>query len=111
MSDAGYFEKQRDLLLQEIGASLDLVVYNLDVLNRSLNGSVSVGKEFDNVGRLWLHFYDGANQLRQRRGDTEGGVVAVDADADADADGDADADADADADEDAAADASVLAAP
>lgn len=62
--DHTYFEKQRDLLLQEIGASLDSVVYNLDVLNRSLNGSVSVGKEFDNVGRLWLHFYDGANQLK-----------------------------------------------
>ena len=64
--DHTYFEKQRDLLLQEIGASLDSVVYNLDVLNRSLNGSVSVGKEFDNVGRLWLHFYDGANQLKRQ---------------------------------------------
>ncbi|RLV84007.1 DASH complex subunit DAD1 [Meyerozyma sp. JA9] len=64
--DHTYFEKQRDLLLQEIGASLDSVVYNLDVLNRSLNGSVSVGKEFDNVGRLWSHFYDGANQLKRQ---------------------------------------------
>ncbi|XYA00869.1 Dolichyl-diphosphooligosaccharide-protein glycosyltransferase subunit dad1 [Meyerozyma guilliermondii] len=64
--DHTYFEKQRDLLLQEIGASLDSVVYNLDVLNRSLNGSVSVGKEFDNVGRLWSHFYDGANQLKEK---------------------------------------------
>ena len=64
--DHTYFEKQRDLLLQETGASLDSVVSNLDVLNRSLNGSVSVGKEFDNVGRLWLHFYDGANQLKEK---------------------------------------------
>mmetsp|Transcript_9133 Transcript_9133/g.9031 ORF Transcript_9133/g.9031 Transcript_9133/m.9031 type:complete len:104 (+) Transcript_9133:348-659(+) len=61
-----YFEKQRDMLIQEIGVSIESVVYNLDILNRSLNGSISVGKEFDNVGRLWSHFYDGLNQLKER---------------------------------------------
>lgn len=75
MSQDGYFEKQRDLLLQEIGLSLDSVVYNLDVLNRSLNGSVSVGKEFDNVARLWLHFYDGPNQVRSRKEEEEGKIA------------------------------------
>lgn len=67
MSDTpSYFEKQRDLLIQEIGLSLESVIYNLDILNRSLNGAVSVGKEFDDVGRLWSHFYDGLTQLKER---------------------------------------------
>lgn len=66
-----YFEKQRDMLIQEIGVSIESVVYNLDILNRSLNGSISVGKEFDNVGRLWSHFYDGLNQLKERNNEDE----------------------------------------
>lgn len=53
------FEKQRDLLVQEITAALDSVAYNLDVLNRSLNESIQVGKQFENVGRLWSTFYNG----------------------------------------------------
>lgn len=61
-----YFEKQRDLLIQEIANSIDSVVYNLDILNRSLNESIQVGKEFDDVGRLWSHFYDGLNQLKKQ---------------------------------------------
>lgn len=52
------FEKQRDLLLQEITSGIDAVVYNLDVLNRSLHDSIQVGKEFENVGNLWATFYD-----------------------------------------------------
>lgn len=64
---SAYFEKQRDLLIQEIGISIESLIYNLDILNRSLSGSISVGKEFDNVGRLWSHFYDGVNQLKQRK--------------------------------------------
>lgn len=68
---SAYFEKQRDMLIQEIGVSIESVVYNLDILNRSLNGSISVGKEFDNVGRLWSHFYDGLNQLKERNNQEE----------------------------------------
>lgn len=73
MTESGaYFEKQRDLLIQEIGISIDSVVHNLDVLNRSLNGSISVGKEFDNVARLWSHFYLGLNQLKDKSTETKG---------------------------------------
>ncbi|EAZ63175.1 predicted protein [Scheffersomyces stipitis CBS 6054] len=61
------FEKQRDLLIQEISNNIDTVVYNLDILNRSLNESIQVGKEFDDVGRLWSNFYDGMNQLKQKK--------------------------------------------
>lgn len=56
------FEKQRDFLLSEISSAIDLVVYNLDVLNRSLNDSVQVGREFDDVGRLWSTFYNGVGK-------------------------------------------------
>lgn len=59
MSQNTSFEKQRDYLVQEITTALDSVVYNLEILNRSLNESIQVGKEFDNVGRLWSKFYDG----------------------------------------------------
>lgn len=36
------------------------------MLNRSLNELIQVGKEFEDVGRLWSHFYDGADQVKQR---------------------------------------------
>ncbi|ODV69659.1 hypothetical protein HYPBUDRAFT_97512, partial [Hyphopichia burtonii NRRL Y-1933] len=65
------FEKQRDLLLQEITTNLDSVVNNLEILNRNLNTSVQVGKEFDNVGRLWNLFYDGINDLQKRQSTDE----------------------------------------
>lgn len=61
------FEKQRDLLLGEISSSIDSVVYNLEILNRSLNLSVQVGKEFDNVGRLWNLFYDGVKDVEEAK--------------------------------------------
>lgn len=64
-TDTGYFEKQRDMLIQEIANSVDSVVYNLEILNRSLNESIQIGKEFDDVGRLWSHFYDGVNQAKE----------------------------------------------
>ncbi|KAK6204502.1 DASH complex subunit Dad1-domain-containing protein [Scheffersomyces amazonensis] len=64
-----YFEKQRDLLIQEIATNIDNVIFNLDILNRSLNESIQVGKEFDDVGRLWANFYDGVNQLKEKRGE------------------------------------------
>lgn len=63
-SNNSSFEKQRDYLVQEIASAIDSVIYNLDILNRSLNESIQVGKEFDDVGRLWSSFYDG--ELRSR---------------------------------------------
>ncbi|KAK6465195.1 hypothetical protein DFJ63DRAFT_310296 [Scheffersomyces coipomensis] len=66
-ASSSYFEKQRDLLIQEISNNIDNVIYNLDILNRSLNESIQVGKEFDDVGRLWTNFYDGLSQLKERQ--------------------------------------------
>lgn len=61
------FEKQRDYLVQEIASAMDSVVNNLDTLNRSLNESIQVGKEFENVGRLWSSFYDGELKSQERQ--------------------------------------------
>lgn len=62
-----YFLKQRDLLIQEISNNLSTVVYNLDNLNRSLNDSVQVGKEFDDVGKTWKILYDGVEEMKQMK--------------------------------------------
>lgn len=55
----GEFEKARDSLIQEISGSINSIVINLNTLNRSLNNSIQVGKEFDNVSNLWNNFYTG----------------------------------------------------
>lgn len=52
------FEKQRDQLVQEITAAMDSVVYNLDILNRSLKDSIQVGSLFQDSSKLWANFYN-----------------------------------------------------
>ncbi|RCK63464.1 DASH complex subunit DAD1 [Candida viswanathii] len=64
-----YFIKQRDLLIQEISNNLTKVHTNLEALNRSLHESKQIGKEFDDVARLWSTFYDGMNQVREKTAD------------------------------------------
>lgn len=60
------FEKHRDLLVQEIAGAIDSVIYNLDTLNRTLDASIQVGSEFNEVGKLWNNFYDGLALLRDQ---------------------------------------------
>lgn len=65
-----YFDKQRDLLIAEIGTSMESVLNNINALNRSLEGAIAVGKEFDSVAALWANFYDGLAQMEQLRPQT-----------------------------------------
>ncbi|KAK9377214.1 DASH complex subunit Dad1-domain-containing protein [Lipomyces chichibuensis] len=58
-SEKSYFEKQRDALIAEIAVSLEHVLSNVNTLNRSLEGAIAVGKEFESVSTLWSTFYDG----------------------------------------------------
>lgn len=58
----GDFEKARDSLIQEISGSINSIVINLNTLNRSLNNSIQVGKEFDHVSNLWNNFYTGIKE-------------------------------------------------
>lgn len=46
---------------------MDSVLNNINALNRSLEGSIAVGKEFDSVSSLWSNFYDGLAQVEQLR--------------------------------------------
>lgn len=46
---------------------MDSVLNNVNALNRSLEGSIAVGKEFDSVSSLWSNFYDGLAHVEQLR--------------------------------------------
>lgn len=62
------FEQQRDQLVQEITAAMDSVVFNLDILNRSLKESIEVGNGFQDASRLWSTFYNsGADEPQSGR--------------------------------------------
>ncbi len=50
---------------------MDSVLNNVNALNRSLEGSIAVGKEFDSVSSLWSNFYDGLAQVEQLRAQPE----------------------------------------
>ncbi|KAL1605557.1 Dolichyl-diphosphooligosaccharide-protein glycosyltransferase subunit dad1 [Nothophoma quercina] len=51
-----YFEQQREMLVGEIAQSLELVLQNINKLNRSLEEVTQVGTEFAPVESLWSHF-------------------------------------------------------
>lgn len=58
----GDFEKHRDLLVQEISNTISSIVLNMQTLNRSLNNSIQVSKDFENVSNLWSNFYNGLKE-------------------------------------------------
>ncbi|RPB07709.1 DASH complex subunit Dad1 [Morchella conica CCBAS932] len=55
-AEKSFFELQRDQLVSEIALSLEHVLMNMNVLNRSLEGVIAVGKEFESVEALWSQF-------------------------------------------------------
>ncbi|KAF1919826.1 DASH complex subunit Dad1-domain-containing protein [Ampelomyces quisqualis] len=55
-SETTYFDQQREILVTEIAQSLELVLQNINKLNRSLEEVTSVGNEFAPVESLWSHF-------------------------------------------------------
>ncbi|KAL5116463.1 Dolichyl-diphosphooligosaccharide-protein glycosyltransferase subunit dad1 [Pleosporales sp. CAS-2024a] len=55
-SEKTYFEQQREWLVTEIAQSLELVLQNINKLNRSLEEVTQVGSEFAPVESLWSHF-------------------------------------------------------
>ncbi|KAK4544864.1 hypothetical protein LTR36_003768 [Oleoguttula mirabilis] len=54
--DGTYFDKQRTLLVNEVAASMESVLQNINKLNRSLEGVIAVGNEFSQVEGLWSQF-------------------------------------------------------
>ncbi|KAK9365808.1 DASH complex subunit Dad1-domain-containing protein [Lipomyces kononenkoae] len=69
LPEKSYFEKQRDALVAEIAVSLEHVLSNMNTLNRSLEGAIAVGKEFESVSTLWSTFYDG--MAHENHGDVD----------------------------------------
>ncbi|EMF09590.1 DASH_Dad1-domain-containing protein [Sphaerulina musiva SO2202] len=51
-----FFTQQRALLIQDIAASMETVLQNINKLNRSLEGVIAVGNEFSQVEGLWSQF-------------------------------------------------------
>ncbi|KAJ4986280.1 DASH complex subunit Dad1 [Stagonosporopsis vannaccii] len=72
-----YFEQQREFLVGEIAQSLELVLQNINKLNRSLEEVTQVGAEFAPVESLWSHFENvmakdpNENQEGAQEGQTE----------------------------------------
>ncbi|KAK5126179.1 hypothetical protein LTR08_005006 [Meristemomyces frigidus] len=54
--EATYFDTQRTLLVNEVAASMETVLQNMNKLNRSLEGVIAVGNEFSQVEGLWSQF-------------------------------------------------------
>lgn len=52
----GEFERQRGELLKEIAESFELVLANINKLNRNLEAVITVGNEFSSVEALWSTF-------------------------------------------------------
>ncbi|KAL0634268.1 Dolichyl-diphosphooligosaccharide-protein glycosyltransferase subunit dad1 [Maublancomyces gigas] len=71
--EKSFFEQQRDELVSEIALSLEHVLMNMNLLNRSLEGVIAVGKEFESVEALWSQFENvmGKNPEEARAGGEE----------------------------------------
>ncbi|CAD6973232.1 unnamed protein product [Tilletia controversa] len=53
---SAFFEGERDRLLNEIAISLEVILSNSNVLNRKLEESIAVGREFEPIAQLWGRF-------------------------------------------------------
>ncbi|KAI4609906.1 uncharacterized protein J4E87_010953 [Alternaria ethzedia] len=69
-----YYEQQREMLVTEIAQSLEVVLQNINKLNRSLEEVTSVGNEFAPVESLWSHFENvmAKDPSEQQEGPQEG---------------------------------------
>ncbi|KAE8231133.1 hypothetical protein CF326_g3856 [Tilletia indica] len=53
---SAFFEGERDRLLNEIAISLEVILSNSNALNRKLEESIAVGREFEPIAQLWGRF-------------------------------------------------------
>lgn len=60
-----YFIEQRDVILQEVNEIMDSILNQLNGLNITLENSIAVGKEFENVSQIWKLFYNGLESEEQ----------------------------------------------
>ncbi|CBX93765.1 hypothetical protein IAQ61_003652 [Plenodomus lingam] len=80
--ERSYYEQQRELLVTEIAQSLEIVLQNINKLNRSLEEVTQVGSEFAPVESLWSLFENvmakDANEQQQQEGMQQEGVTEHD---------------------------------
>lgn len=50
---------------------MEKVLENLNTLNRSLQGVVALGKEFDSISKLWESFYTDVTRIEVPEEDAE----------------------------------------
>ncbi|CAG8608324.1 2280_t:CDS:2, partial [Acaulospora morrowiae] len=50
------FQKQREILINDIALGIEQVINNMAVLNKNLESVVAIGREFENVANLWKNF-------------------------------------------------------
>lgn len=55
-SDAGFFERERNRLIQDISKGVESILGNANAVNRKVEESISVGKEFHPISELWSKF-------------------------------------------------------
>ncbi|KAF1846773.1 uncharacterized protein K460DRAFT_282830 [Cucurbitaria berberidis CBS 394.84] len=71
--EKSYYEQQREMLVTEIAQSLELVLQNINKLNRSLEEVTQVGNEFAPVESLWSHFENVmAKDPNEQQGNAQG---------------------------------------
>ncbi|KAI9590835.1 DASH complex subunit Dad1-domain-containing protein [Syncephalis fuscata] len=68
MDDQAIFERERDVLINEIAQSIENVVTNMNLLNQNLDNIVTLGRDFEHIATLWANFRnsvvsDDVNQL------------------------------------------------
>ncbi|CBQ69885.1 conserved hypothetical protein [Sporisorium reilianum SRZ2] len=54
--DAGFFERERNRLIQDISKGVESILGNANAVNRKIEESISVGKEFHPISELWSKF-------------------------------------------------------
>ncbi|CEH14948.1 DASH complex subunit Dad1 [Ceraceosorus bombacis] len=55
-SQKSFFEKERERLVVEIAEGIGTIIDHSNALNRKLEESISVGKEFEPIAGLWGRF-------------------------------------------------------
>ncbi|KAG9303445.1 hypothetical protein G9A89_013772 [Geosiphon pyriformis] len=54
--DRTSFQKERDMMLNNVLQSLEQVNTNMSLLSKNLESVIAVGKDFENVAALWKNF-------------------------------------------------------
>ncbi|KAH3900631.1 Dad1p SCDLUD_003625 [Saccharomycodes ludwigii] len=66
------FIEQREMLIQDIDQTMKSILKNLGTFNVILENINDIGKDFENVTKLWEFFYTGLQQGQSQQIEEEG---------------------------------------